>query len=290
MVQPGRCGPLPCGPCRLVAACTPSGAPPPGRLGAGLTAQRLLAAGVVGLGPGHSGEARLVALQGWVLALTLHGGALHRHGALVAHAGLAVAVPPLSGLEQTRSGSRRAPGDPPAPGQPGPFSRHLRTSPHDWDTLRPKAPHTSTPTAAQAELATAGRALPLLLLQQGGAGGGQNHSRIWETRLVPRRLEGEEKESRAPGVCSQWPRPQAPGTRPLRPGHPQPLLCLPRGRTPAGRTGWRWAWAAGPGTGMPPAPWLLPTPRHQPPSPQGSVRAPAEGAYGTRSRRCPCGR
>lgn len=95
--------------------------------GAGLTAQCLLAARVVGQGPGQGYEASLAALRGRALGLALHRDTLHRHRALVAHAGLAVADPPLSRLEQTRSGSPRAPGRcpasqlyPAAPGQPSP--------------------------------------------------------------------------------------------------------------------------------------------------------------------------
>lgn len=52
---------------------------PPGRGGAGLTAQCLGAARVVGLGPAHTHEAGLAALRGRAVGLALHGGALHGH-------------------------------------------------------------------------------------------------------------------------------------------------------------------------------------------------------------------
>lgn len=111
-VQPGRCGPaLPCRHCRPVLSTLLCSLPT--RLaceGAGLTAQRLWAAGVVGQGPGDGQEARPAALQGPILGLALHRGAPHRHRVLVTHTGLAVADPPLSRLQQTTSGFLRAPG------------------------------------------------------------------------------------------------------------------------------------------------------------------------------------
>lgn len=62
------------------------------------------------------------------MGLTLHGRALHRHGARVAHAGLAVADPPLSKLQQTRAGPR---GSGPASARPvGPRPQpHLGAAP-----------------------------------------------------------------------------------------------------------------------------------------------------------------
>lgn len=52
---------------------------PPGRGGVRLTAQRLRAAWVVGLGPAHAHEAGLAALWGRAVGLAPHRDALHGH-------------------------------------------------------------------------------------------------------------------------------------------------------------------------------------------------------------------
>ena len=99
-------------------ACRPGGLCPtqssavsplhPAHWGSGLTTQSFHAARVVGQGPGLGHEAGPATFLWLVPGLALHRDALHRHGAFITHAGLAVADPPLSGLQQTRSGSPRA--------------------------------------------------------------------------------------------------------------------------------------------------------------------------------------
>lgn len=278
------------GPAGWWAACTPSADPtPPGCLGAGLTTQRLLATGVVGLGPGHSHESGLVALQWRVPALALQGDALHRHGALIAHAGMAVADPPLSRLEQTRSGSPRAPGACPGLGlhllagqaQPSPRSGQplVLLQPPSLDQPSQLGYTAPRSTPRQPHHGCPGRA--------GHRSEGSPHSCFSEVGLVgaepltdlgspsgPTQAGRKgERVTGAPGVCS--PVAEATGHRDMSP-QAQPLLCLPRGCTPAGKTGWRWAWAAGaqdrdaPCASSPPH-------RHQPPALQGLVRDPGQG-------------
>lgn len=112
--------------------------PRPAARRAGLTAQRLLAARVARQRPGHGHEAGPAALPGQFPGITLHGRTPHRHGAHVAHAGLAVADPPLSRLQQTRSVSPRAQAQPqggPRPPAPPP------SSPATGTHAQPGAPH-----------------------------------------------------------------------------------------------------------------------------------------------------
>lgn len=225
-------------PCALL-----SGPHPPARR-AGLTAQRLLAARVVRQGPGHGHEASPAALTGQFPGITLHGHALHRHGARVAHAGLAVADPSFSRLQQTRSGTLRAQAQPQL-GQGGP-----RPQPHLRAALRQGRMHTRTPTPALAERPPAQAEVS----EVGPAGGRTTHEfgePIW-SHAGWRRRKGV---TGGPGVHSRWQRPQAAGTGPPGPGH-SPASVVPLGMEAPGNPGLQAAWLPltsrrdGPSTGL----------------------------------------
>lgn len=252
-VQPGRCGPaVPCRHCRPVVSTLLRSLPT--RLaceGAGLTAQRLWAAGVVGQGPGHGQEARPAALQGPILGLALHRDALHRHGVLVTHAGLAVADPPLSRLQQTKSGFLRAPGPGlglsgciqqqvrPSSAWPGrssasPCSHQLWSSLSDRGMMHPWVPHTS-PIMGPPQ---SGGPPSLLLLEQGGpAGGRATHEfgkPIWSHAGWKGRRKGVTRE----GLWGSWPGSRGHrdmSSQPWPPLTPSQSLCLPTGS----RSPWR---------------------------------------------------
>lgn len=312
---------LPAGPAGRACCASPPPRlplPRPAPRGAGLTTQHLLAARAASLGPGHRHEARPATLRGLGLGVTLHRDAPHRHGALFTHAVLAVADPLLSGLEQSRRGSPRAPGR--CPGLSSCSAQQQARSalgPPLWPLLWSSCcdtpvtrPGTPPPQPAPAPLPRQSRPLPqegarsLLPLERGGARWGHNHSRIWETRLVPRRLEEKEK-GRHWRSWGLWPGGRGPGPQ----GHAPSVLATPPAKAavlppgtgtwfllkgwPQGRRqdrlelAWDGGWSdaeAGPAQDRGDR---LAAPR--PVVPSTRPRAPVlGGAYGTRAHRCRC--
>lgn len=233
------------------------------------------------------------------MGVTLHRDAPHRHGALFTHAVLAVADPLLSGLEQSRRGSPRAPGR--CPGLSSCSAQQQARSalgPPLWPLLWSSCCDTpvtrpGTPPPNQPQHRCQGRAghshrralAPSFRLSEVGPGGGTTTHEfgkpVWSHAGWKKRRKGD---TGGPGVCGpvaeapghrdtppqSWPRPQP---RPLSSHREQePGFCSRGGPRAAGRTGWSWPGTVGGRTPRQDRPrteetaWRLPAPSSPPPA------------------------